>query len=137
MKICAYMVPLLTMGIALCVMGLGPKFVTPQKMTWNLFASDATISSPLWYAYTVESCNSNPNRPVNGDQGNDPSRHVNDDDGSDDEEDSDKVRGIDYCTDDICVKLYEEYSGGEKGSAGAFLLLDREYTKRRKLKNRH
>jgi hypothetical protein len=46
-------------------------------------------------------------------------------DGDDDDEDVEYQ--IDFCTDDVCVKLYNEDSRGVKGSAGAFLLLDRKY----------
>ena len=34
---------------------------------------------------------------------------------------------IDTCTEDYCDLLYENDSRGEKGSAGAFILLDRDY----------
>ncbi len=43
------------------------------------------------------------------------------------DEEEDINSQIDYCTDEVCVKLYIEDSRGQKGSAGAFLLLDRKY----------
>lgn len=109
-------------------LGLGVKFDVRQRRDWRLAATSTTTATLLLYAHSMENGNLN-GGVIKGAAGRSGQSRPEKGGGSDDDDEEEaEVSGIDYCTDAMCVKLYREDSRGEKGSAGAFLLLDRKYT---------